>query len=198
MTKKEQLQKLFTSKHILRHSTIREAGIPSQLLTDMVRHGEIIRLERGIYALKGIEATEMSDLEILSHIVPSGVICLVSALRLHGLTNENPHQISVALKHGSHAPSVVYPPMQFSFFSGDAFSFGVESHPANNATIKVYSVEKTIADCFKYRNKIGLDVAIAALREAVRKNMVNYNELWKAAKICRIAKIIRPYMESMQ
>lgn len=177
---------------------IRDAGISAQFITNMLRNGEITRLGRGVYSLAGPGATERSDFETLSHLVPQGVVCLVSALRFHDLTDENPHEISVAVKHGSHPPRIEYPPVQFFVFSGLAYSSGVESHSVNGVELKVYSIEKTIADCFKYRNKIGLDIAVSALQDAVKKNKLNYNVLWESAKICRVSKIIRPYMEAVR
>ena len=198
MTKQEQLKKMFARNRIVRASTIRDAGISAQFITNMLRNGEITRLGRGVYSLAEAAATEMSDIEALSHVVPRGVICLVSALRFHGLTDENPHEISVAVKHGSHPPKIEYPPVQFFVFSGLAYSSGVESHSVNGTELRVYSIEKTIADCFKYRNKIGLDIAVSALQDAVKKGKVNYNSLWESAKICRVSKIIRPYMEAVR
>lgn len=198
MTKQEQLKKMFARNRIVRASTIRDAGISAQFITNMLRNGEIARLGRGVYSLAEAAATEMSDVEALSHVVPQGVICLVSALRFHGLTDENPHAISVAIRHGSHPPRIEYPPVQFFVFSGQAYSSGVESHSVNGTELRVYSIEKTIADCFKYRNKIGLDLAVSALQDAVKKGKLNYNSLWESAKICRVSKIIRPYMEAVR
>lgn len=198
MTKREQLKRMFARNRIVRASMIRDAGIPAQFITNMLRNGEITRLGRGVYSPAESGATEISDLETLSHVVPQGIICLVSALRFHGLTDENPHEISVAIKHGSHPPRIEYPPVQFFVFSGPAYSSGVESHSVNGAELRVYSVEKTIADCFKYRNKIGLDIAVSALQDAVKKDKLNYNSLWESAKICRVSKIIRPYMEAVR
>ena len=143
-------------------------------------------------------ATEHSDLKAICHLVPQGVICLISALRFHGLTDENPHEISVALKHGLRTPVFAYPPVSYFSFSGEAFTHGVETHRIDGFNVKVYSIEKTIADCFKYRNKIGLDIALAALRESVKNNKIDFNTLWDTAKVCRVSKIIRPYMEAVQ
>jgi len=198
MTKQEKLNDLFSQNHFLSVSTIRAAGIPSQFVTNMLRHGKITRVTRGIYSLAGSTATETDDLELLAQRIPVGVICLVSALRFHKLTDENPHEISMAVPHGYHTPELSYPPVQYFSFSGKAFSEAAIPHVLNGTTVKVYSVEKTIADCFKYRNKIGLDIAITALREAANQNRIDYNALWSAAKICRVSKIIRPYMEAYQ
>lgn len=198
MTNQELLTKLFSENHFLSVSTIRAAGIPSQFVTNMLRNGKIIRAARGVYSLADSSASETDDLELLAHLIPSGVVCLVSALRFYKLTDENPNKISIAVPHGYHTPKIQYPPVQYFTFSGNAFSENVTVYAFNGTTVKIYTIEKTIADCFKYRNKIGLDVAIAALREAAKKNLINYNSLWTAAKICRISKIIRPYLEAIQ
>lgn len=198
MTKQEQLKNLFCETRYLTAKEIRAAGIPSQTITNLCRCGKIERVAYGVYALAGNAASETDDLELLAKLVPAGVICLVSALRFHKLTDENPHEVSMAVLHGSYTPKFAYPPVCYFTFSGKAFSSGIKIHTTNGVDLKVYSIEKTIADCFKYRNKIGLDVAIAALREAVSQNRIDYNALWDAAKICRVSKIIRPYMEAVQ
>lgn len=198
MTKQKQLTELFSSKRFLSASEIRAAGIPSMFITVLLRSGKIVRAARGVYSLAERTAAETDDLELLSRIVPTGVICLVSALRFHKLTDENPREISIAVPRGYHTPKVSYPPAGFFTFSGEAFSSGIETCEFAGTTVKVYSVEKTIADCFKYRNKIGLDIAVAALREAAGQNRIDYDPLWRFAKICRVSKIIRPYMEAVQ
>ncbi len=198
MSKQAQLLELFYARRLLPASAIRAAGIPSQFVTDMIRAGKIERQARGVYSLVGTSASETEDFELLAHLVPSGVVCLVSALRLHKLTDENPHEISIAIQQGYHAPSITYPPVQFFTFSGIAYSSKIKNMQCNGTNVRVYSLEKTLADCFKFRNKIGLDVAVAALREAANQNRIDYNALWNAAKICRVSKIIRPYMEMVQ
>ena len=198
MTKLEQLTELFTSKRFLSASEIRAAGIPSMFITVLLRSGKIVRVARGVYSLAERTAAETDDLELLSRIVPSGVICLVSALRFHKLTDENPREISIAVPRGYHTPGISYPPVRYFTFSGKAFSSGIETSEFAGTRVKVYSIEKTIADCFKYRNKIGQDIAVAALREAVSQNRIDYNYLWNFVKICRVSNIIRPYMEAVQ
>lgn len=198
MTKREQLLKFFTEKRILSAAEIRHAGFSTSWLTQMMEHKEVQRLGRGLYAAADFTVSETFDYEIIARQIPNGVLCLVSALRFHNLTDENPHEISVALPHGARYPHIDYPPVKYYTRSGEAFSFAIGTHHCNGTDIRVYSVNKTIVDCFKYRNKVGLDVAVAALREAVRKNAIDYNELWQAAKICRVAKTIRPYLEAVQ
>lgn len=198
MTWQEQLEILFSKKRYLTAKEIRAAGIPSQTITNQYRRGKIDRIACGVYALAGNAALETDDFELLSLLVPAGVICLVSALRFYQLTDENPHEVSMAVLHGGYMPEFEYPPVRYFTFSGKAFSSGIKLHVINGVEVKVYSIEKTIADCFKYRNKIGLDIAIAALRDATSQNRIDFNALWDAAKICRVSKIIRPYLEAVQ
>jgi len=176
---------------------MRSLGIPTQLATDLVRRGHAVRLARGVYAAAGTAFTEHSDLEVAAALVPNGVICLVSALRFHNLTDENPHEVCMAIRHGYHPPKVDYPPMRYIVRSEPLFSRNVENVTLNSASIRVYSVEQTLTDCFKYRNKIGLDIGIAALRDAAKQGRVDYNKLWAAATACRVSKIIRPYVDAI-
>jgi predicted transcriptional regulator of viral defense system len=176
---------------------MRALGIPTQLATYLVRQGHAVRLARGVYAAAASAFTEHSDLEVAAALVPNGVICLVSALRFHNLTDENPHEVCMAIRHGYHPPKVDYPPMRYIVRSEPLFSRNVENVTLNSASIRVYSVEQTLTDCFKYRNKIGLDIGIAALRDAAKQGRVDYNKLWAAATACRVSKIIRPYVDAI-
>ncbi len=177
-------------------SSIRAAGIPTGLATALVRRGEAVRLSRGVYAMAESDYSEYSDYEVVAMTVPKGVFCLLSALRLHGLTDENPHGLCMAILHGYHAPAVSQPPVNFIFRTEPLFSSNVETRMSHGVAIRVYSLEQTLADCFQYRNKIGLDVAVAALREAFEDRRVDRNRLWQAARLCRVAKVMRPYLEA--
>ena len=140
--------------------------------------------------------SEMSDYEMLASQTPDAVFCLVSALRLHGLTDENPHGLCMAIKHGNHPPRHEHIHVTF-IYRKSLYPDSVEIRQSNGVLLRIYTVEQTIADCFQYRNKIGLDVAIAALKDAVNKQKINWNKLWEAARRCRVTKIMRPYMEAM-
>lgn len=198
MNKYNQLAQMLASGGVVTASAIRKAGIPAQYVTNMVRRKRIVRIARGVYAHTDATFSETADLETVFALIPNGVLSLVSALRFHGLTDENPHELTIAIQHGTHPPRMDTPPVHFIVRSEPVFSSGVQSSVIHNTTVRVYSIEKTIADCFKYRNKIGQDIAIAALREAAKKNLLDYNKLWQAAKICRVTKIIRPYVEAVQ
>jgi predicted transcriptional regulator of viral defense system len=129
--------------------------------------------------------------------VPQGVVCLLSALRFHELTTQAPSQVWLALRAKSWQPQVDYPPLRVVWFSGEAFTAGIEEHLIEGVPMRIYSLAKTVADGFKYRNKIGLDVALEALRDAWRQRLVTMDDLWHFAQIDRVARIMRPYLESL-
>ncbi len=170
-------------------------GIAPQQLSRLAACGFVERNASGIYSLAGRCLSATSDLEMLARLYPKGVFCLVTALRFHELTDENPHVHFMALPHGTHPPASCGPPVEFCYFSGCSYSAGIEEHAANGTKLKVYSIEKSIADCFKLRNRIGLDVAVAALRQAAAENRLDRNRLWEFSKVRRITKTIRPYLE---
>jgi predicted transcriptional regulator of viral defense system len=129
--------------------------------------------------------------------VPRGVICLLSALRLHGLTTQNPFEVWMAIDRKARLPKPESPKFRFVRYSGDALTAGVEVRRIEKVPVRVYGVAKTVVDCFKYRNKIGLDVALEALRECRRGHAAGMDELWRYAKTCRVANVMRPYLESV-
>jgi predicted transcriptional regulator of viral defense system len=125
------------------------------------------------------------------------VVCLLSALQFHGLTTQSPFEVWVAIANKARAPKMEYPPLRIVRFSGAALTEGVEKHRVDGVTVRVTSVAKTVADCFKYRNKIGLDVALEALREAWNAKRVSIDDLWHYAQVCRVANVMRPYLEAL-
>jgi len=129
--------------------------------------------------------------------VPSGVICLLSALQFHELTTQMPHRIWIAVDATTGSPKVQDLPMRVVRFSGDSFSSGIDVFDVEGVEVRIYNPAKTVADCFKFRNKIGLDVAVEALRDCLRKRKATVDELWTYGKVCRVSNIIRPYMESI-
>lgn len=195
MTKTEKLKNML-QKGIVTASEINHENIPSSIITILVKRGEVIRLARGVYASPDTSYSEMSDYEMLASQTPDAVFCLVSALRLHGLTDENPHELCMAIKHGNHPPRHEHIHVTF-IYRKRLYPDSIEIRQSNGVLLRIYTVEQTIADCFQYRNKIGLDVAIAALKDAVNKQKINWNKLWEAARRCRVTKIMRPYMEAM-
>jgi predicted transcriptional regulator of viral defense system len=159
--------------------------------------GKLERIERGIYRLPNAQISENESLIVASLIIPKGVICLLSALRFHDLTTQNPFEVWMAIEPNSHRPKADSISLRLLHFSGESLTEGIETHRIGGEKIKVYCVAKTIADCFKFRNKIGLDVALEALREAKEKSLFTSDELWHYAKICRVANVMRPYLEAL-
>jgi predicted transcriptional regulator of viral defense system len=166
-------------------------------LWNLARSGKIERIGRGLYRDR---SSSISDKEVYAELakrVPQGVLCLSSALRYHELTTENPSEIWLAIERGAWTPKIDFPPVRIAHFSESAFDFGIEIHPLNEVQLRVYSPAKTVADCFKFRSKIGTETAIQALRATYREKKATMDELWKASKVCRVSNIIRPYMESL-
>jgi predicted transcriptional regulator of viral defense system len=130
--------------------------------------------------------------------VPKAIFCLLTALQFHELTTQLPRRVWIAMPRGSHVPQIAYPPLKMVQSDIASYSEGIEVHQRGGATLRVYSVAKTIADCFKHRNAIGLDVALEALKDARAQNKLDVDELWNCAKICRVANVIRPYLEAIQ
>lgn len=188
---------LTRSQGLIRPRDLASVGLPRVLLTRMVRRGLLARIGRGLYALPNRSVSEHGTLAEVARKHPTAVVCLLSALRFHGLTTQAPFEVWLAIPNKARAPRMDYPPLRVVRFSGAALTEGVEEHTVDGVTVRVTSVAKTVADCFKYRNKIGLDVAIEALQEARRERCLSMDELWRYATICRVAKVMRPYMESL-
>jgi predicted transcriptional regulator of viral defense system len=195
-TGSDNLLDLVRSRGLIRSKDLALLGIPRVALTRAVRSGQLQRLARGLYGLSHPASAHGAFAEVACR-VPKGVICLLSALRFHGLTTQAPFEIWLAIANNASAPKFDYPPLRLVRFSGAALTEGIEEHIVDGVTIRVTSVAKTIADCFKFRNKIGLDVALEALREAWREKSTTSEEIWYYAKICRVANVMRPYLESL-
>lgn len=186
--------------HRRRVLTTREAaraGIHSQQLTRLVAEGALERIARGQYQIAERSVTEHHGLAIVARAVPRGVICLLSALTVHGIGTQLPAEVWVAIEGRSRAPALAHPPLHVVRFSGRAYTGGVETRYLEGESVRVYGVAKTLADLFKYRNKVGLDVALEALREAWRARKVTVEELDRAARICRVERVMRPYVETV-
>ena len=195
MNKTDQLR-MMLGRGLVDSAAARKARIPFSLIYALVKRGEARRVARGIYASADAGYSDKTDYEMLALKVPQGVFCLLSALRLYDLTDENPHALYLAIRHGCHPALVAHPPVRFLYRAEPHFSAEIKTIRSNGVPIRVYSLEQTLADCFKFRNKIGLDVAVSALREAFNVNQVDRNKLWEAARRCRVARIMRPYLEA--
>lgn len=173
------------------------AGVHPRSLYRMRDEGRIIALSRGVFQLRD-EVPEEPDLSVVARKIPGGVICLISALSLHGITTEIPAVVSIALRRGSEKPRLSFPPVRFFWMSGRAFEDGVEQRPLNGVPLSVFNVEKTLADCFKYRNKIGMDVVLDALRLYRERYRFDTNRLMRYARVCRVESVMKPYLEAIQ
>jgi predicted transcriptional regulator of viral defense system len=182
---------------VLRPRDLEFRGIPREYLTRLHRRGLLERPSRGLYILAGAEFSENHSLAEACKRVPHGVVCLLSALQLHQLTTQIPHEVWLAIGVKARAPKVEYPPLRILRASGTALTHGIEEHHIEGVLVKAYTPAKTVADCFKYRSKIGLDVALEALRDTWKARRATMNELLQAAKVCRVANVMRPYLESL-
>jgi len=182
---------------ILRTSEAIKRGIHPRTLYAMRDAGIVERLDRGLYRLSELPSLSSPDLVTVSRKIPNGVICLISALSYHEITTQIPRLVHVAINRGSERPKLEYPPVKIYWFKGAAFSSGVEEHETDGGVVKVYSSEKTLADCFKYRNKIGMDTVLEAMSLYRERKRRQPRELLRYAKVCRVDNGMRPYIEAM-
>jgi len=194
---KKQIKAAFKRSAMMRSRELQLAGISRARLRDAVNAGIMEKVERGLYRLSGFRVSEQHSLASAAKRVPQGVVCLLSALRFHDLTTQNPHEVWMAIHGKAWHPQAVQLPLRFIWLYGTAFGSEIETHQIDGVDVKIYSVAKTVADCFKYRNKLGLDVALEALREAWRERRCTMDDFVRCAKICRVANIMRPYLESL-
>lgn len=193
----DRLIDLVRSRGLIRPCDLAPLGVSRVSLTRAVRRGLLERVGRGLYGLPGREVSAHGSLAEVARKVPKGLVCLLSALRFHGLTTQAPFEVWLAIENKAIAPKFGYPPLHIVRFSGAALTEGVEEHIVDGVAVRVTGVAKTVADCFKYRNKIGLDVALEALREAWHEKRMTSDDIWRYAKVCRVANVMRPYLESL-
>lgn len=196
-TQNQQVLELIDSKGLIRPGDLDTISVPRVILTRMVRGGQLVRIERGLYCVPDCAVSEHTSLALVTRKHPKTLICLLSALRFHGLTTQAPFEVWIAIANKAHTPVMDYPPLRVVRFSAKALSEGVEVHQIDGVQVRVTSVAKTVADCFKFRNKIGLDVALEALHESYRESRIQIDELWHHAGICRVSNVMRPYIESL-
>lgn len=189
---------LLSQKGILRPCDLDGIGVPRVVLTRITANGQLEKTGHGIYRLPDSQSSEHESLATIATKVPQAVFCLLTALQFHELTTQLPRQVWIAMPRGSHTPRIDYPPVKMIQFSGEAYAQGIEEHERDQVTLRVYGIAKTIADCFKHRNKIGLDVALEALKDARSRKKVSADDLWRYAKICRVANVMRPYLEAVE
>ena len=189
---------LIQRKGAVRSRELVDAGVARVQLSRLVAAGELIRLARGVYTAPGavLPGSEEGVL-VVAERIPEARLCLLTALRLHGLTTQAPFEVWIAIGNKDRPPRLDWPPLRVLRFSGEALTAGLETRTMGSKQVRVTNVAKTVADCFKFRNLVGLDVAIEALRDALRARATSVDELWKYARICRVSKIMRPYLEAL-
>jgi predicted transcriptional regulator of viral defense system len=192
-----QLLRLITNAGLLRARDLDKYGIPRTSLRILQDKGLIRRVARGLYVAEDADVTGEHSYAEAAKAVPQGVICLLSALRMHALTTQAPFEVWMAIDVKARKPKVEHPPLRIARFSGAALTAGIQERTIEGVTVKLYSPAKTVADCFKFRNKIGLDVALEALRECLRQRKATRDEIHRMAQVCRVANVMRPYMESL-
>lgn len=172
-------------------------GIHPEVIYQMQSEGIIEQLARGLYRLADLPPFDNTDLATVALAVPKGVICLISALSYYDLTSQIPRQVDIACRRGTKRPSLEYPPIRVFYFSGKAFDFGIQERQLDGVSLRIYSQEKTLADCFKYRHRIGLDVVVEALKTYWNEKRGNVDKLMESARVCRVEKIMKPYIEGI-
>ena len=193
----QQIIDLTKHKGLIRSRDLAARKLPRVALTRLVRQGLLIRVGRGLYSLPDRQISGLGALAEVTQKNPQSIVCLLSALRVHELTTQAPFEVWIAIPNKARAPKMDYPPLRIVRFSGIALTEGIERKAIDGVDIRVTDVARTVVDCFKFRNKIGLDVALEALREAWRNKRVSMDDLWRYAKLYRVDKVMRPYMESL-
>lgn len=197
MSRKQEILELVREKGIIRAQDVEAIGISRNYLYRMQQEGLLTKRAVGLYTLPETSVTENSSLAEIAKRLPRGVVCLISALSFHKITTQIPHEIWLTIPRGSWRPDMEYPPLNLTYVSEPAYSFGIQEYVINGVAVKIYSPAKTVSDCFKFRSKVGLDVAIEALREAWHSRKVTMDDLVKAAGINRVSKLMRPYLEAI-
>ena len=193
----DRILELARSKGVLRTRDVDSAGASRALLASLTDEGKLLKLGRGLYVLPDRVASAYDTFAEVAARSENGVLCLLSALRFHDLTTQQSSDVWLAVPHKAHAPRFDYPPLRVIRMSGPAMTEGVETVDVAGTQVRVFGVAKTVADCFKFRNKIGLDVALEALREAWNGKRATMDELWRYAEICRVVNVMRPYLKAV-
>lgn len=196
-TQRETACALLSEKGLVRMREFRDAGVGAETVARLVRDDTVERIARGLYQLAGAMPDPQHTFAEASAMVPKGVICLTSALQFHEMTLQMPSSVWMAIDRTGWKPKIQYPPIRFVRFGTKAMSEGVKHHQIDGVTVPIFEPAKTIVDCFRYRNKIGLDIALESLREGLRTKRVTPDKLWKFARSARVWTVMRPYVEAM-
>jgi len=197
MDRKSQVIRIAKQKGVIKASDLKARGISRNYLYALTREGKLKKVARGLYELPDNQLTERIALIEVAKRIPNAVVSLISALNYYDLTTQLPHEVWITVPRGAWRPKIEYPALNLTYASMDIYSYGIHKLKINGVEVKIYSPAKTIADCFKFRNKIGLDVAIEALKRAWETKKADMEELSKAAQVCNVSKIIRPYLEAI-
>ena len=191
------LIRLIREMGLVRPVDLEARGVARAQLYSLLDKGLIARQARGIYVVREHAYTTEHTLAQVAKRVPAGVFCLLTALRFHDLTTQNPAEVWIALPEKARKPRLDYPRLRVARFSGEALTEGIEVHRLEGVEARVYSAAKTVADCFKYRNKVGIDVAIEALRDFTRRHRGGATQLARFARICRVTRVMQPYLDAI-
>ena len=193
----DQVLKLTRRLGVLRPRDLKSVGVPRVYLAQLAKNGRLLKTGRGLYVVAGKTLTENHSLAEAAKLSPKAVVCLLSALRFHGLTTENPAEVWLAIPRGTRPPKSGAPALRVTKFSGAMMTEGIKRHVIQGVSVPIYGVAKTVADCFRFRNRIGVNIAVEALRDAWQNKKVTAEELWHQAKVCRVLNVMRPYFDSL-
>jgi predicted transcriptional regulator of viral defense system len=192
-----QILSLIKKLGVVRPRDLQDRGIPRGALYGLHQDGLVKRQDRGLYVATDHDFTAEHTLACIVKQVPNAVVCLLTALRFHGLTTQMPSEVWIALPEKARRPRFAYPRLRVARFSGAALTEGVETHPIEGVAVRMYSPAKTVADCFKYRNKVGIDVAVEALKDFSRMYRGGADDLARYARICRMTRVMQPYLDAI-
>ncbi|MGA2261929.1 MAG: transcriptional regulator [Acidobacteriota bacterium] len=193
----KQILSLIKKLGVVRPMDLQDRGFPRGALYGLLQEGLVKRQARGLYVAIDHVLTAEHALAQVAKRIPNGVICLLTALRFHGLTTQMPREVWIALPEKARRPRLEYPRLRVARFSGVALTEGLETHPIEGVAVRIYSAAKTVADCFKYRNKVGIDVAVEALKDYSRMHRGGADELVRFARICRVTRVMQPYLDAI-
>ena len=197
ISKKQQVLELAAKYAVISSADVLQADLPREYLHRLADEGKLERISRGLYQTVDRDQGQYFSMLSVAKQVPNGVIALLSALSYHGITTQHPYEVWIAVDRKARKPKIGYPKVRYLSMSAPVLNTGVEEHLIDGINIKVFTSAKTVVDCFKYRNKIGLDVALEALREGWREKRFTIDELTNYAQVCRVLNVMRPYMESL-
>lgn len=194
----EQARHLIAERNgIIRTKEALNKGIHPSILYKLRDNGVLERVSRGVYRLADAQPISSLDIVTVAARIPRAVFCLISALSFHDITTQIPHAVSIALERGAEPPRIEHPPIDLHYFSGESLTVGIETHIMDGVTVRVYNPEKTLADCFKFRNQLGMDIVLEALKFYRERKPFDIGGLMKYARICRVETIMKPYIEAM-